>query len=170
MSSTSTPPPIDAARGGPVFRTAFAIWAVATLALLTAHAYLNDFYRNFLLWIAPGIVVYLVLLALWLPVPIRGVVIALRGLRRRAYGAAAGAALAPAIAAAVVLYGSYIGDYIRFEIERPAYVARIEGARRCDRFRDRQRRADRRVLSMGRGPQQRLWRGVRRVGCDRATA
>jgi len=65
---------------------------------------------------------------LWLAVPAWALVVAVRRVQARAYRAAALAALIPAIAVAVPGNGPLLGVFLRFQIERPSYVARIDAA------------------------------------------
>jgi hypothetical protein len=71
----------------------------------------------------------LTLASAWLLLPIGAVVAAVRRAYRGAWRDAARAACVPAIAMLAVLYGREAGEFVRFRMERPQYLAAIEAAR-----------------------------------------
>jgi len=104
------------------------ILGVAAIAWLIVTAFycardVDPFY-GLLVGVMSGVVT-----PLWLAVPAWALVVVVRRLQARAYVAAGLAALLPAIAVAVPSYGPFLGVFLRFQIERPAYAARIAAAR-----------------------------------------
>ncbi len=104
------------------------ILGVATVAWLLVTAFycardVDPFY-GLLVALASTVVT-----PLWLIVPVWALVVAVRRLRSQAYVAAGLAALIPLVALAVPDYGPSLGVFLRFYLERPGYVARIEAAR-----------------------------------------
>ena len=101
---------------------------VAAVAWLLATAFYcardTDPFYGLLVAVASTVVT-----PLWLAVPAWALVVAVLRLRSRAYVAAALSALLPAIAVAVYDDGPFLGVFLRFQVERPGYVARIEAAR-----------------------------------------
>jgi hypothetical protein len=73
--------------------------------------------------------VFTLKLLLWLVVPCGAFFMTIARLKRRAYVAAFPTALVVIAGFGVALYGPTIGALLRFEVERPTYVARIEKAR-----------------------------------------
>ena len=65
----------------------------------------------------------------WLAVPIWALFVAVRHMQNGAWSRAATAALLPLVAIVAVLHGRYLGDFVRFRLERANYLAAMESAR-----------------------------------------
>jgi hypothetical protein len=65
----------------------------------------------------------------WVAVPVWASIVAIRRIWSRAYVVAALSALVPVIAVAVAHDGPFWGVVLRFDLERPRYLARIDAAR-----------------------------------------
>jgi hypothetical protein len=110
--------------GRRVFRVVVSIWLASTLAFFVGLTFVDEFF-----WPILALLSGPVLLALWLSVPVGSVVVAIRRLRRRDYIGTAFPALVPILAFFLLFHGPYIGAFVRFVIERPAYLARIRAGR-----------------------------------------
>jgi hypothetical protein len=111
----------------------FAAWLAATLGLIAAITWAPQilYVIDWLVWSFGWLTVLslLVLAAGWLLLPIWALVAAARRACRGAWRDAARAACGPLFAVLAVLYGREAGEFVRFRIERPQYVAAIEAAR-----------------------------------------
>jgi hypothetical protein len=113
----------DAKRGSALFRIAVLLWLMET-GFYCIESLFGDSTVLGLLFLLS-----IWLIAFWVAVPIWAVLVAVARMRRRAYRAAGVAALVPILAIASYPHGRYIGDVIRFERERPSYVAALAAAR-----------------------------------------
>lgn len=108
--------------GGRVFRSAVALWVILT-GFYCFAAFIDDG-TTFLIALGSE-----PLIAFWIGVVAWSSVRLVMRLRSQAVRPALRAALVPALAIGAVLYGRDIGDVVRFEIERPSYVAAIAAVR-----------------------------------------
>lgn len=112
----------------PVFSPEDLMLGVATIAWLLATASyclkdIDSFWGMLVGLMSPIIAPF------WLAVPAWALVVVVRRLLAKAYVAAALAALIPIVAVTAFQYGPWAGAFIRFAVNRPSYVARIEAAR-----------------------------------------
>jgi hypothetical protein len=113
-------------RRGRVFRSAVALWIIMT-AFYCFGAFIDDG-TIFLIAIAsPPMLVFWVAVVMW------AIGLAIGRVWRRLYRSALVAALVPMLAIGTLLHGRDLGDVVRFQIERPSYVAEIAAARSGDR-------------------------------------
>jgi uncharacterized membrane protein YhaH (DUF805 family) len=110
--------------GRRIFGIVVVIWLIASVAFFVATTFVDEFLQRLLSVLAAP-----ALFALYIVVPACAIGVAFRRLSRHEFRAAAFAACVPVIAFFLLSYGPAIGIVIRFAIERPAYVARIEAVR-----------------------------------------
>lgn len=109
-------------RTGRAFRSAVALWIILS-GIYCFLAFIDD---DILFFTALG---SLPLIVFWVGVVVWSSVLAAMRLWSHAYRPALRAALVLPLATGVIFYGQDVGDVVRFEIERPSYIAAIAAAR-----------------------------------------
>jgi len=112
-----------------IFRSAVALWTILT-SVYCFGAFIGD--NAWFLIALAGVP----LLVFWSAVVLWASGVTAMRLRQRAYGPALCPALVPVLGTAALLYGQHIGDVLRFEIERPSYVAAVAALRAGGRYND----------------------------------
>lgn len=108
--------------GGRVFRSAVALWTILT-GFYCFGAFIDD--GTWFLIAMAGVPV----IVFWIAVMVWAIVLTAVRLRHRAYGPALRTALVPLLGTAAFFYGQNIGDVLRFELERPSYLAAVAALR-----------------------------------------
>lgn len=105
-----------------VFRSAVVLWIIMT-AFYCFGAFIDDGTIFLIALASPPMLVF------WVAVVIWAIGLAIGRVWRRLYRPALVAALVPMVAIGTLRHGRDLGDVVRFEIERPSYVAEIAAAR-----------------------------------------